>query len=420
MTPIVGASFTILLLAGMPVAFAMLTAGIGGVMLGSSYPATISIQRIIQPTQSFPLLAIPFFIIAGNLMMSGVLGERLIAFARLLVGRFQGGIGQVSVMGSLVFSGVSGSAVADASATGSALIPWQKREGYPGGFAAAVNASSSTLSILLPPSIPFILYAISSETSIGALFIAGIIPGLLLAAGQLAVCYASGRIRGFPVLRREEGASWFRLFLSALPAILMPVFIISMLRFGIATPTEVSVMAVAYALLVSLFIYRDLTIGRLVDCLTSSLVLTGTVLLIIMAASLWQWILSVEQIPQMIAQWAIEHVEQRWLMILSMIVVLLIVGTVLDLPPAILLLTPIFVAIAREIDLNLIQLGVIVVMGLSIGLYTPPVGTTLFISSAIARVPIGRICVELIPFYLIALLILLAAGFLPWISLGLQ
>jgi tripartite ATP-independent transporter DctM subunit len=420
MTPVLGGAFILLLLAGVPVAFAMIVSGASGVLLGSSFPPAIIIQRLLQPTQSFPLLAIPFFIIAGNLMMSGAIGARLIGFARLLVGGFQGGLGQVSVMGSLVFGGVSGSAVADASAMGSALIPWQVREGYPPAFAGAVNASSSTLALLVPPSIPFILYAIASETSIGALFVAGVIPGVLLAAGQLTVCYAMGRTRGFPVFHDEERrAALLASAMGALPAILMPIFIVATLRFGIATPTEVSVMAVAYALLVSAVIYRDLTPRRLWDCLVESLVLTGTVMLIIMASSLWQWILSVEQIPQAIAQWATASIHQSWLMVLAMIAVLLVVGTFLDLPPAILLLGPIFVAIANEIGLDLIQLGVVMVLGLSVGLYTPPVGTTLFISAAIARVPIGAICRELLPFYAVALMVLIAAGFLPWISLAL-
>jgi len=420
MTLILALSFIALMIFGVPVGFAMLIAGVIAVVLGGNFPPPMILHRFFHPTQSFPLLAIPFFIIAGNLMMGGAIGNHLISFARLLVGGFRGGLGQVSVLGSVVFGGVSGSAVADASAMGSALIPWQKKEGYPAAFAGAVNSSSATLSLLIPPSIPLILYAIAAEASIGALFIAGIIPAMLLAAGQMTVCYVSGTLRNFPIFREEVG---LRRILKntffALPAIMMPVFIILTLRLGIATPTEVSVMAVAYALLVSAVLYRDLTPRRMYECLVQSLILTGAVMLIIMSASLWQWILSVEQIPQAVASWAVASVEQPWLMILALILVLIFIGTFLDLPPAILLLTPIYVAIAREIGMDLVQLGVLMVMGLSIGLYTPPVGTTLFISATIARAPIGAISFELLPFYFVALLVLLAVGFIPWISLTL-
>ncbi len=420
MTLILALSFIALMIFGVPVGFAMLIAGVIAVVLGGNFPPPMILHRFFHPTQSFPLLAIPFFIIAGNLMMGGAIGNHLISFARLLVGGFRGGLGQVSVLGSVVFGGVSGSAVADASAMGSALIPWQKKEGYPAAFAGAVNSSSATLSLLIPPSIPLILYAIAAEASIGALFIAGIIPAMLLAAGQMTVCYVSGTLRNFPIFREEVG---LRRILKntffALPAIMMPVFIILTLRLGIATPTEVSVMAVAYALLVSAVLYRDLTPRRMYECLVQSLILTGAVMLIIMSASLWQWILSVEQIPQAVASWAVASVEQPWLMILALILVLIFIGTFLDLPPAILLLTPIYVAIAREIGMDLVQLGVLMVMGLSIGLYTPPVGTTLFISATIARAPIGAISFELLPFYFVALLVLLAVGFIPCISLTL-
>ena len=242
-----------------PVAHAML-GGVAAALWLDGKPMAVIAQRLYSPTQSFPMLAIPFFILAGNLMMSGRFGVYLINIARLLVGHMKGGLGQVSIIGSVMFGGVSGSAVADASALGNALIPVQKQAGYPGGFAAAINAASSTVSVLIPPSIPLILFGLVSNTSIVDLFVAGILPGLMLGVGMFAAVWWVARRKNLPRAPLEGGFAAFKSqVFAAIPAFLMPVFIIGTLRFGVATPTEVSVMAVAYALLVSGLIYRDLT-----------------------------------------------------------------------------------------------------------------------------------------------------------------
>jgi C4-dicarboxylate transporter, DctM subunit len=252
MTAIMLAIFAVLLALSMPVGYALIIASGGAILWHGGTPAVLAVVKLFQPTQSFPLLAIPFFILAGSLMMSGTLGQKLVQLAAALVGRFHGGMGQVTVVGSTIFGGVSGSAVAEASALGSMLIPWQKREGYPAGFAAAVTASSATIAGLIPPSIPLILYSTVANVSIAALFTAGILPGLMLAAGMMLVCYLSGRIRNFPRLTdRSQFPPFGKLFVSALPALAMPLFIVLLLRAGIATPTEVSVIAVFYALVVS-------------------------------------------------------------------------------------------------------------------------------------------------------------------------
>ncbi|TMV85387.1 TRAP transporter large permease, partial [Thioclava sp. BHET1] len=263
MTAIMAGVFAILLILSMPVGYALIISAGSAVLVSGGIPTVVAVVKLFQPTQSFPLLAIPFFILSGSLMMSGTLGQKLIAFAAALVGRFHGGIGQVTVVGCTVFGGVSGSAVAEASALGTIMIPWQKREGYPAGFAAAVTASSSVIAGLIPPSIALILYSTVSNASVAALFTAAILPGLMLAFGMILTCYLSGRYRGFPRLGSDKGLRALLPTLgSAIPALLMPVFIIVLLRAGIATPTEVSVIAVAYALLVSGLIYRDLTLPR--------------------------------------------------------------------------------------------------------------------------------------------------------------
>ncbi|WP_108262946.1 TRAP transporter large permease [Mangrovicoccus ximenensis] len=406
-----------LLALSVPVAHAML-GGVAAALWLADKPMAVIAQRLYSPTQSFPMLAIPFFILAGNLMMSGRFGIYLVNIARLLVGNFKGGLGQVSIIGSVMFGGVSGSAVADASALGNALIPVQQKEGYPSGLAAAINSASSTVSVLIPPSIPLILYGLVSNVSIVDLFVAGILPGLMLGIGMFATVWVVANRRNLP---RAPLAGGFRAFrgqiVSAIPALLMPVFVIGTLRFGIATPTEVSVMAVAYALLVSGAIYRDLTLKGLWDALAGTAMMTGAVMIIIMASSTIQWVLTAEQVPQNLAAWVQSSFHAGWMVILMLNLVMLVVGAFLDLPAAVLLLGPLFVIIGNAIGLDLVQLGLMMVVNLAVGLYTPPVGTTLFISAAIARCGIGEVVKALLPFYLVAIVILLLISFVPALTI---
>jgi tripartite ATP-independent transporter DctM subunit len=376
------------------------------------------VQQMFAPTQSFPMIAIPFFVMAGDLMMAGKLGQALIEFATDLVSRFRGGHAQVSVLGSTLFGGVSGSAVADATALGSILIPWQKKVGYPKAFCGATIAASSTIDILIPPSIPLILYSLVSNVSIGALFYAGILPGILLAVGFLAVCNISARLRGFPY--EKKPLAWGvmgRRALYASPALLMPVFVLLALRFGVATPTEISTVAVVYAMLCAAFIYRDLNWQRVYHALITAGVATGVVMLLIMSSSLVGWMLTLDQVPDAIAAWAKEFVHSKMAMLMLINAVLLVAGMFLDLRAAILLLGPLLIPLAQAFDIDLLQLGIVMVVNLAIGLYTPPVGTTLFIGATIAKAKIGDTVKELLPFYAVALLILLSFTYIPALTL---
>lgn len=405
--------FPILLISSVPVAYAMI--GSAGIALFiENKPLAVMAQRLYTPTQSFPMLAIPFFILAGSLMMQGKFGTYLVECAKLFVGRLRGGMCHVSVLGSVMFGGVSGSAVADASALGNALIPVQKKEGYSASFAGAVNAASSTVSVLIPPSIPLILYGLASNTSIIDLFVAGILPGILLGLGMLVVIWLIAVKRGYKSSPVKGGfAHWKNQLAHALPAIFMPAFVIGTLRFGIATPTEISVLAVAYALIVGMFIYKDLSIKGIVKAIIETGIMTGAVMAIIMASSIIQWILTLEQVPQHLALWVTATISEPWMVILAMNIIMLIVGTFLDLPAAVLLLTPLFSSIAASIGLDPVQLGLIMVVNLAIGLYTPPVGTTLYISSSIANISIGKVVKELVPFYLLALCVLALISYIP-------
>jgi len=397
-----------------PIGHALLMGSMAAVMHSDRVPMDLLVQKMVDQVQSFPLIAIPFFMLTGSLMMGGKLGQALVDMLSALIGRFHGGPAQVGVMSSTLFGGVSGSAVADASAIGSLMIPWQKRLGYPAAFSAATLAAAATIDILIPPSIPLIVFALIANTSVADLFIAGILPGLLLCAGFMGVCYVCGKKRHFPrETRRFSAADFSRHFLHSGPALLLPILIIVFLRFGIATPTEVAVLSTLYAGLVSVLVYRDLSWQRLHESILHAGLATGVVLLVIMVSSSIGWLLTFEQIPLRIVQWVQSHVDVTWAVILLMNLFMLFIGMFLDLSAGVLLLAPIFVPLAHSIGMDTVQLGIMMVVNLAIGLYTPPVGTTLFITSSLAQVKIGQTVRELIPFYLVALGVLALMSYVP-------
>jgi tripartite ATP-independent transporter DctM subunit len=397
-----------------PIAHALLVAAMAAAATSDRVPLDLLVQQMVAQVQSFPLIAIPFFMLTGTLMMGGKLGEALIGVLSSLIGRFHGGPGQVGVLSSTIFGGVSGSAVADASAIGSLLIPWQKRLGYPPAFSAATLAAAATIDILIPPSIPLILFALVSNTSIAALFVAGILPGLMMCAGFMAVCWWVGRRRNFPRETRKLDWPLFRKQLMyASPALMLPVLIVIFLRFGMATPTEVAVLSTLFAGLVSALIYRDLGLKRLHAAVVEAGLATGVVLLVIMASAAIGWLLTFDRMPDGVVAWAQANLSSGWTVILLMNLLMLVCGMFIDLPAAVLLLTPVFVPLANAIGMDLTQLGIMMTVNLAIGLYTPPVGTTLFITSAIAKVKVGETVRELGPFYAMAFLVLFLVSYVP-------
>lgn len=406
--------FMVTAVAAMPIAHALLAAAMVAAASSDKVPLDLLVQQMVAQVQSFPLIAIPFFMLTGTLMMGGKLGEALVGVLSALIGRFHGGPAQVGVLSSTLFGGVSGSAVADASAIGSLMIPWHKRLGYPPAFSAATLAAAATIDILIPPSIPMILFALTSNASIAALFLAGVLPGLLMCGGFMAACWWVGWRRKLP---RDTSpfnrAAFSRHMLYASPAVVLPVLIIIFLRFGIATPTEVAVLSTMYAGLVSAVIYRDLGWKRLHNAIIQAGLATGVVLLVIMASAAIGWLLTYDQMPQGIAQWVQANVHVKWLVILLMNLMMLFLGMFIDLPAAILLLTPVFVPLAQSIGMDMTQLGIMMVVNLAIGLYTPPVGTTLFITSALAKVKVGDTVRELGPFYLVAFGVLALVSYVP-------
>ncbi|AJC81958.1 TRAP dicarboxylate transporter permease protein DctM subunit (plasmid) [Rhizobium etli bv. phaseoli str. IE4803] len=418
MTLVMIISFCILMVLAVPVGYGLIIAALLGVLFNGYVPLSVVAQQVYDQTQSFPMLALPFFMLAGTLMLGGELGRQLLELASRAMQRWRGGPLSTTVVSSVVFGGVSGSAVANASALGSVLIPWQKKHGYPPALCAANNATSAVIDVLIPPSIPMILYALISGVSVGDLFISGIVPGLIMAASFVFVCWYVSVRRGYAIeavkVRKRELA---RLAVQSFPAILLPILIIVCLRSGLATPTEVSVLSVVYSLLLSILFYRDLTWKRFCENMVEAGVATGVVMLVIMGSAAVGWVLTFDQAPQHMAEWVSTHISSPIVIILMMNLIMLVVGMPLDMPPAILLLGPIFVPLADSIGLDRVQLGLMMVINLGIGLYTPPIGTTLFISSSIAKAPLGTTTNELWPFFGMAMLLLLAVSFVPALTI---
>jgi tripartite ATP-independent transporter DctM subunit len=402
----------------MPIAHAILVAALAAAVSSDRVPFDLLVQQMVAQVQSFPLIAIPFFMLTGSLMMGGKLGQAIVGTLTVLVGRWHGGPAQVSVLSSTLFGGVSGSAVADASAIGSLVMPWHRRLGYPMAFSAASLASAATIDIIIPPSIPMILYAMSANESIGALFYAGILPGLLLCGGFMTACWYVGKRDNLP---RESAptdrAEFRRNLVYSIPAIALPILIIVFLRFGIATPTEVAVLSTLFAGLVSLVIYRDLSLKRLHHAIIEAGLATGVVLMVIMASAAIGWLLTFDQMPQHIVQWVQQNVNEKWVVIALMNAMMLFLGMFIDLPAAVLLLTPVFLPLAQAIGMDTVQLGIMMVVNLAIGLYTPPVGTTLFIASSLAKVKVGETVRAMVPFYVVAFGVLLLVSYVPAVIL---
>jgi len=411
-------AFIVLMLLAVPVGHGMVIAAAVAVLWDGTLPLMIVAQQLFQQTQSFPMLALPFFMLAGSLMMGGRLGKELLTFASEFMKRFTGGELSTTVVASAVFGGVSGSAVANSSALGPVLIPWQKKCGYPAGLCAANMATSSVLDILIPPSIPMILYSLISGVSVADLFIAGVLPGLLMAASFVFLCWWISRRRGYKNTGSTIGKrALLRLAFRSLPALVMPVWILVFLRFGVATPTEVAVLAVVYSILLSVFVYRDLGWARFKEAMVEAGIATGIVMLVIMGSAACGWLLTFDEVPARFVAWVSATIQSPWLILMAMNVVLLVIGMPLDLPPALLLFGPIFVPLGLSLGLDPVQLGLIMVINLGIGIYTPPVGTTLFISTSIAKCSLDETIRELWPFFFAACLLLLAVTYIPALTL---
>jgi len=383
-------------------------------------PLLLIPHMMFEGTDSFPLLAVPFFVLAGALMNAGGITRRLVNFANLLVGHVRSGLALVNVVASMFFAGVTGAAVADTSAIGSVLIPAMKDEGYDLDFSAAITAASSTMGPIIPPSIPMIIYGVSAEQSIGALFLAGIIPGLLIGLSLMAVAYFSNSQHQRSAQTRKEAASWRSILLGikdALLALFMPAFILGGILAGIFTPTEAAAVSVLYAFFVGRFIYNELSYRQLPALMQESLVVTAVIMFIIANAAIFGWLVAALQLPQKIITLLTAGISSPWAILILINLFLLVVGTFMETTASLIILTPVLLPLARQIGLDPIHFGAIMVLNLVIGLTTPPLGVCLFISSGIAGISLERISRAMIPFLLAAIVVLLLVTYIPSLSM---
>lgn len=404
--------FFVFLFFGLPVGFALGVACIGGVAYGS-YPVSILTQRFFTAVDSFPLMAIPLFMLAGAIMGHGGITKRIIDFALCFVGHIRGGLAMVVAITGIIMGGISGSGVADAAAIGAIMVPEMSKRKYERPFSGALCACCGSIGLIIPPSIAIIIYATTANVSIGDLFMAAYAPGICIGVGFLLFCYIIGRIKHYPKGERVAKGETWRRFKDAVWALLMPLIIVFGIRGGIFTATEGGAVISVYGLLVGMFIYKEITIKDLPAVLLEAAESTATIGTIICATTLFSWLLTSEQIPAKITNWLISLTSNKYLLLMLINILLLITGMFIDSGPAIMLLAPILCPVATSLGVNLVQFGLVMVINLTIGLLTPPVGTAMYVGSNVAGVPIKDISRALLPFIGIMFAVLMLVTYVP-------
>lgn len=410
-------SFVVFVAIGVPLCYSLGASAAAYFMLSKPAFMGIFAQRVWSGSCSYVLIALPLFILAGELMNSGGITRRILNFSLYLVRPIRGGLGEVNVIASMIFGGITGSSVADTSAIGSVLIPEMERAGYHKGFSAGVTVASSTMGMIIPPSIPMLLYAMVSGASVGSLFLAGVIPGILIGGSQMALVWVISRRRGYhPAPSPFDREDFFKTAKDGILALFMPVIIVLSVSLGIATASESAGVAVLYAAVLGFFVYRELDMGQVKKILKKTVLSSSAVMFVVGFSTVYVWILSVEQVPAMVGGFLLNlDLDRLWiLMILD--VIILLVGTFVDVAPAILLLCPILLPVMKGIGVDELQFGAIMITGLAIGLVTPPVGMCLNACNKICKMPITEIFVHALPFVLCNLLVLVLVTFVPAVS----
>jgi tripartite ATP-independent transporter DctM subunit len=407
----------LLIFLGIPIAFSL---GFAGMMYFIIHPDLLNMmaQRIWAGANMNVMTALPLFIIAGYIMNRGGITRRIIDFSMDLMRPLKGGLGEVNVIASMIFGGISGSSVSDTSALGSVLIPEMEKRGYSREFATGVTVGSSTVGMIIPPSIPMIIFSIISGASVGHLFLAGLIPGILIGVTQLILTYIISRRRNYPIATGKfELKEFARNSFNGALSLLMPVFIVLSVSLGVATATEAAGVAVFYALLIGFLVYKELRLKDLKSILKDGVLASSTIMFIVAYAFIFTWILAFEQIPNMLGDFILGlNISYYWILIIVDIL-LLIVGMFIDVGPALLLLGPILIPVMGHLGMNMLQLGAILIVGLGIGLATPPVGACLNAASRISKMEILDIAKATLPFLICNLIVLLLVTFIPAISL---
>ncbi|HEX6013767.1 MAG TPA: TRAP transporter large permease [Geminicoccaceae bacterium] len=408
-----------LLVLGAPVAVALALSSLVYILLEGRVPDIVVMHRMINGVDSFPLLAVPFFILAGNLMNTAGITNRIYDFAKALVGWMQGGLGQVNIGGSVIFAGMSGTAVADAGGLGTIEIKAMRDHGYDPDFAVGVTAASSTIGPIIPPSLPMVIYGVMANASIGQLFAAGFVPGLMMAAALMIMVAWYARVRNYPRDAAFSLRVLWHTFWRAFLALLTPAIIIGGMMFGLFTPTEAAIAACVWAMFLGLVVYRTLDARRLLRVSFDTIETTAVVLLIVAAASIFAWILTSNRITEQFAALVLGGTTSPWLVLLLMNVILLVVGCFLETIAAITILVPVFLPIIEKLGIDPVHFGVVMVLNLMIGLLTPPVGMLLYVLSRVSGLPFARCVAATGPFLIPLLVVLALITFIPSLTLWL-
>ena len=412
--------FVILLLIGVPIAVSIALASFSATLCVLPFETTVltASQRMFSGINSFSLLAIPFFVLAGNIMNSGGIASRLVRFANLLSGRLPGSLAHTNVVGNMLFGALSGSGTAAAVAIGGVMIPEEEQEGYGKEFSAAVNIASAPTGLMIPPSGALIVYALTSGgTSVAALFMAGILPGILWGLGVMVVTFFIAKKRGYCVTTKKKDGSVLKIVTDAIPSLLLIVIVMGGILNGIFTATEAAGIAVAYSLILSMGIYREIGVKDLLRILFESVKMTSIIIFLIAASSIMSWIMAFTNLPNTISAGLLSVTSSPVVLLLLMNLLLMIVGTFMDMTPAILIFTPILLPIVKNFGMSPVHFGIMIVFNLSLGLITPPVGSILFVGTKVANAHLETVIKELISFFAIIVLVLLLVTFVPQVSL---
>jgi len=413
-------SLLLFLLLGIPIAYSLGLSGFAYFALVHPELLPILPARLYAGMNSYAMIAMPLFVFMGLLMNSGGITTRLIDFSLLFVGRFRGGLGLVNVIASMIFGGISGSSVSDTASVGAVLIPEMQKKGYSREFSSGITVASSTMGMIIPPSVPMVIYAYISEESVGRLFLGGLIPGVMIGVLMLVITLLVSYYKKYPKEHiRHTGGQKIILTMRAFPALIMPIFVVGAVVLGLATATESAGLGVLYAFLIGLAVIRELKLKVIPGLLRDSIQTSATVMIIIALSKLYVWILALERIPQGLAAFVSTLHLPIFMILFVVLIIILMVGTFVDVSPAILLLTPVFLPAMKLLGIDGIQFGVILISGLAMGLVTPPVGMCLNVCSAISKLQIGTIFKSAVPFLLANLITLILITYISGLSLWL-
>jgi len=413
--------FFVLIMLSVPIGVALGVATSLTIVLTSNIGPVMVAQKAFTGLDSFTLIAIPFFMLAGNLMALGGIAKRIVKMADAAVGKFTGGLGMATTIGCMFFAAISGSGPATVTAMGSIMIPEMEKRGYDKPFATGLTATAGTIGVIIPPSIPFVIYGVASGTSVGDMFKAGVIPGILIGIALMIVCYVISKKRGYrgAEKNKEESEGFLKTFLDCLPALLAPVIILGGIYGGIFTPTEAAVVATVYSLIVGKFVYHELTWKIVVESYRSTADMNGFTGLALGFSMSFAAYLAMEQIPAKVANALLSAVSADWILILLIIVILLVVGCFVDNISSCLILTPVFLPLVTGMGMSPVHFGIMMTVALAIGFVTPPYGVNLFVASAVAKLKIEQVSKAAIPFILAMLVCLLLIAYIEPISMGL-